>query len=425
MKDRIISHWVTVTCNFTAPCVHIKMLRLSYLRWWCMAAAVAMGTSSAKETEKPIMRVKSLDYLDAAALRYYLSAPEREYDVAVMFYASWCDNCHALAPVWEQISRILKAGTTDSRMIVGLFDCEFNEEHAQLCTAARVSGYPTLAFFSLAGSHHHLSRKAPKHMTKYAANWQYGEALLDWIRAMSAMTQWHRAGWGKRIRSTLFRKRESKALELLPLGVPKAIADEKELTTLRIRSNETRALAVRASTLIDVLLCPILDKGDGPVIDDNGKNYTDVYGILKQRNSWKSQKVYDQIVRACASELALDYCSRLSTNYMEAWIERWPLTKKITEEAYDDFQRILLSDLQATEPFCVVIDDCAKSNFAETRCQPASCPFTDRSVCRFLTSCLTDQFQLEYAEALELLPQQKNPSQPAKKIGGGGLSWGL
>lgn len=405
--------------------------RLSLLRWWVLAATVWSTTKA----EAQVKRLNNLDYLDAATLRYYLSAPAMDYDVAVMFYAQWCKNCHALAPIWDQISRLLKAGTTESKVIVGLFDCETNEEHSDLCNAAGVTHYPTLAFFSLAGNNHHLARKAPKHVTKYAANWQYGDALLDWIRAMSALARWHRVGWGKRIRNAIFGKKEKKVFEQLPQGVPKAIANEQELQRLRNQTNETQALAVRSSTFVEVLLFPVRGKGDTfPVISDNGKNYTDVYAMLQQQNAWKSDKIFDQIIRTCVSEIALDYCSRLSTAYMEVWIDSWPLSKQITEEAFQEFQTQLQLDLAANDPFCAVMDDCAVSNFAEPKCQPTTCPFSDRTVCRYLTACLTDQIQHEYAEAMDLLPQkeQKSKMQPKKEQknqqpqkGGGGLSWGL
>jgi thiol-disulfide isomerase/thioredoxin len=396
--------------------------RRSMMRWWLLTAAVLVCTVTAKATAKQdVKRLNNLDYLDAAALRYYLSAPQADYDVAIMFYAQWCTNCHSLAPVWDQISRILKAGTTDSKVIVGLFDCETNLEHEQLCSAAGVKHYPTLAFVSLAGNNHHLARKAPTHVTKYAANWQYGDALLDWIQAMSALAQWHRAGWGKRIRNFIFGKKKKSAPEPLPLGVPKAVADQQELQKLRTLTNETQALAVRSSAFVDVLLFPVTEK-DAPLISDNGKNYTDVYALLQKKNAWKSDFIFDQIVRTCASEIALDYCSRLSTQYMEVWIENWPLNQQITEEAFNTFQTHLHQDLVVNEPFCALMDDCAAVNFAEKKCQPETCPFTDPTVCRYLTGCLTDQLQHEYAEAMQLLPHQQQQKQSQK---GSGFSWGL
>lgn len=413
----LIYPYKTILTTMVSP---RRLLSASMLRWWVLATVV--WTCSSKK--QVVKRLNNLDYLDAAALRYYLSAPQADYDVAVMFYAQWCKNCHALASVWDQISKILKAGTTDSKVIVGLFDCETNAENSELCDSAGVKHYPTLAFFSLAGNNHHLAHKAPKHMTKYAANWKHGEALLDWIQAMSALAQWHRSGWGKRIRSFLFGKKAKKAPEPLPLGVPKPIADQRELQQLRVETNKTKALAVRSSALVEVLLVPVQEKG-APVIADNGKNYTDVYALLQETNSWKEDAlISDQILRMCVSEIALDYCSRLSTQYTETWIDNWPLHMQITEDAYKAFQTQLRQDLAIKEPFCAVMDDCVVANFTDKKCQPKTCPFVDRTVCRYLTGCLTDQLQYEYAAALKLLPNQKQQKRQESEKSGS-FSWGL
>jgi thiol-disulfide isomerase/thioredoxin len=410
------------------------------------AADSAGSTSKAPKAPGGVKRIKNLDYLDAATVRYYLSAPTADYDVAILFYAQWCKNCHALAPVWDQISRILKAGTTDSNVIVGLFDCEANTEHFELCTAARVKQYPTIAFFSMAGKNHHLSRSSPKHMTHYAANWQLGEAILDWIRTMSALSRYHRAGWGRWIQRIMFggdkRGKTGGSTNPLPIGLPPSIANELELQKLSRKENETRALSVRTNTFVDALLFPVEKKWNVtgasgaaiPMRSDGGKNYTDVYAMLHRQKAWKSDNAMDEIIRTCVSEVSLDYCTRLSTNFMEVWIESWPVHKKITDEAFTSFQTQLTNDLLAHEPFCAIMDNCTLSNFAESKCQPIACPFTDPVVCRYLTACLTPQLQHEYAEALELYPHQQTTRQikskdttkkPEKKGGGLNLKWGL
>jgi thiol-disulfide isomerase/thioredoxin len=373
-----------------------------------------------------IFRHDHLDYLDADTLRYYLSTKDSlDYDVAVMFYAQWSTHCHSLAPIWDQISRILKAGTKPSKVVVGLFDCEATPEHEELCQSVGVTKYPTLAFFSMAGKNHRLSRRAPKHVTMYKGNWQFGDALLDWIRAMSALAQWHRAGWGQRIRSFLFGRRGKKSLEWLPLGVPPAIAEAQELQSLRAEMNKTVSLAVRSNALLDVVFTPVLERENSyPLLTDYGANYTDIYAMLLLLDAWKAgASAYSQIVRTCATELTLDYCDRLSTNYVEAWIDTWPPNKKFTEDAFADFQSQLSFSLNETEPHCVYMDECSISNFTKPLCQPKSCPFRDRTACRYLTACLMDSLQLEYAEALGLLRPEDNSAKVPKKKSG--LSWGL
>jgi len=419
------------------------------------SASSSSTSSSSNSVQTELQRVKNLDYLDIPAMQYYLNANTTEpYDVAVMFYAQRCSNCHALAPIWEQISRIVQAGTVNSNIIVGLFDCEADLGHAVICETVGVKHYPTLAFFSLAGNHHHLARKQPKHVSIYSANWQYGDALLDWITALSALSQWHRAGWGRRVRKALFGKsknsqQQQQHAEPLPVGVPKAVQNEVDLEVLRTTSTETLQAAMRSSNFVDCLLFPVSVPGaptmkegksnsdsnnnnttEGEVASTEaaptgGKEYTDVYAYLHQFGSWAApaSSLPDAILKTCASEVSLDYCQRLSTAYMEAWIEGWPSSKSITEDDFATFQGQLQQYLQQTEPFCVIMDECAVADFQLEKCQPETCPFVDTTACRYLTACLTKELQQEYAEALELLVEPEKPKEKAKTSTG--FSWGL
>ena len=332
---------------------------------WLAAWSLLLSSSSSGAQE--LKRLNNLDYLDVPALQYYLSPSTTEdYDVAILFYAQWSDNCHALAPIWDQISGILNAGTTESNVIVGLFDCEADFEHSEICTTVGVAGYPTLAFISLAGHHHHLARQKPKHVTKYAANWQYGDALLDWIRTLSRLSQWHRAGWGKRVRNALLGRKDPNAgPQPLPLGVPQAIRSEVELHELQQESNATKTLALRSSNFVECLLFPVSVAGAPSVANDGGKNYTDVFAYLHEFGAWKTQdRIPDLILRTCASEVSLDYCQRVSTSYMERWIDGLSPTATITEEDFAAFQMQLAQHLNETEPFCARMDECAVAEFA-------------------------------------------------------------
>ena len=50
------------------------------------------------DNKKDVFRYNNLDYIDTNTLQYYLSAPSENFDVAVLYFAQWCKNCHALAP---------------------------------------------------------------------------------------------------------------------------------------------------------------------------------------------------------------------------------------------------------------------------------------------------------------------------------------
>jgi len=102
-------------------------------------------------------------------------------------------------------------------------------------------------------------------------------------------------------------------------------------------------------------------------------------------------------------------------------------TATITEEEFAAFQTQLAQHLQDTEPFCAEMDECAVADFQLDQCQPAQCPFVDKAACRYLTACLTEQLQHEYAEALNVLdaPPAATKSGGGASSSGGGFSWGL
>ena len=383
-----------------------------------------------------VFRHDHLDYLDIDTVKYYINNTQEtlDYDVAIMFYAQWSSHCHTLAPTWDQISRILNAGTKQSKLVIGLFDCEDTKEHEKICQQLHIKQYPTLAYFSMAGKKHHLSMRSPKHVTLFKGNWQYGDAILDWVKAVSALSQYHRSGWGNKIRNAIFGSRggqnQKKASpEPLPVGVPQSISDVQELQSLRKEMNKTVSLAVRTSAMMQVLFLPELDKDSiYPILSDYNKNYTDMYAMLNNIDAWRKTSNHNLVLRTCVTELTMDYCDRIATQYMESWIDTWPLNQTITDEIFDEYQLQMSEYINHTEPQCyyyVVQNVCSTSNFTNSHCQPNTCPFQDRTACRFLTACLTDQLQTEYAEALQVSSSSEQQTQLNNEKKNGGFSWGL
>ena len=385
-----------------------------------------------------VFRHDHLDYLDVETVKYYIENTQEtlDYDVAIMFYAQWSSHCHTLAPTWDQISRILKAGTKESKIVFGLFDCEDTKEHEKICQQLNIKQYPSLAYFSMAGNKHHLSMRSPKHVTTFKGNWQYGDALLDWVKAVSALSQYHRSGWGNKIRNAIFgggsiggQKQKKAHPESLPIGVPQSISDVQELHSLRKEMNKTVSLAVRTSSMMQALFLPESVKDNiYPMLSDYNKNYTDMYAMLQKIDAWGKMSNDNTVLRTCVTELTMDYCDRIATQYMESWIDTWPLNQTITDEIFDEYQLQMSEYVNNTEPQCyyyVVQNVCTASNFTNSHCRPHTCPFQDRTACRFLTACLTDQLQMEYAEALQVLSATEQQKQSKKEKKKGGFSWGL
>lgn len=371
-----------------------------------------------------VIRPHNLDYLDVETMEYFLSAPKEDFDVAVLFYAQWCNNCHKFAPLWDQIGRIHKAGTEQSKLIMGLFDCEADATHSQLCTKAGVKHYPTITFLSLSGQK--FSLRKPRHGTQFGGNWQYGDAVYDWIKTMSALSQWHRLGWGKKLRSLFFGKRTKAKEKPLPLGIPttssrsvttatkgstdgskttlatSSAASETKIQELQTKVQEYSDLVVRSSTFLDAILFP-LTTGSYVIETDNNKNATDVYSLLADTDGWNSTENIDLILRSCAMELALDYCTRLSTYITNDWVTKQVGLEVLTEEVVTAFSNHLAQALPESEPYCMLIEDCILSDFEKEECRPDHCPFKDPAACRYLSACLATDIQEEYAKALKLV----------------------
>lgn len=363
-------------------------------------------------TTAEVLRNRHLDYLDTETLQYYLSGDAREdFDVAVMFYAQWCRNCHSFAPYWDQIAQILQAGTnTRSKLIMGLFDCEENYEHMALCEQAGVKHYPTMMFINLAGQK--LQRQVPKHASKFVGNWQYTDSVYDWLRAMSGVANWHRSGgWGHRLRQIFWGvKSQDKGL---PVGIPgraggsaattsgsgnAATATTASLEQYEKANSELEKLVLRSSVLVETFLFPI-QVPSSPLVQGDTKNYTDVFAMLQSR--WLTPgNMDDQILRTCTMEISLDYCSRLSNKLVENWIDGFGNVEDITEADLITFQAGQMDEIKAHEPYCALVEDCILQDFTNDACRPAQCPFYDTTACRYLSACLSPSLQAEYRDAL-------------------------
>jgi len=189
----------------------------------------AEAATAAKESEntgvkgqEPPFRHRNLDYWDADTLAAYLSvSPTYPHklmtstdnapmyagnDAAILFYAQWCNNCHSLAPMWDQIAGIVEAGTTNSNVIMALFDCEQQESHKSLCSAAGITHYPTMLYVGK-GAYHDtdpvtstlmgkdrsagpMGRSLLPHTVKFQGDWRYGDQILDWMSVMKGLSSY-------------------------------------------------------------------------------------------------------------------------------------------------------------------------------------------------------------------------------------------
>jgi len=455
---------------------------VTFFLYGCMIATTTRTTTLCNALEdydygkKPkqtkVIRENNLDHWDSDTLAYYLDEYPG-YDLAVMFYAPWDDYSNQLAPYWNQIAHILDAGTTQSKLIMSLFDCELNSAHMELCKALSVTHYPTLLFIGSGPFHDTdpitkvlfgkkksagLMGESPVPNTiKFQGNWQYYDSILDWVKTMQALSRWHTwstKGFGKRLRNLFLRTKIQN--EQLPLGVPiktrAAIGSsskrsvttgsdssnsaaaasasaaagsitsstnnnesieylEKQVTRWKDNTDKVTKIAVRTATMLDSVLF-----GD--------KNSTDMFTLLNERDAWKDMKSViniNDIYRFCVMEVTLDYCDRVSDTLGTKVVDKLLASDLSSDElsyAADNMGTLIKDELKKQEPYCSIFDDCITNDMKDESCRPKICPFINENACRYTTSCMDPSVVDEYADALklDLDTPVKSSSPSAKKV---------
>ena len=410
------------------------------------SAAAATGSSKQRQAATGIpRRERNLDHLDVETLAYYtgldpvtmkpidvdpndndnddgVSSSYVGYDVAVMFYAQRSEECHTLAPYWDNIALRLNAGSKSSNLVMGLFNCELDMQSFELCEALGVAVYPTLLYVGavvfhdrnpvtslLVGEKTAAGAMGPTTIdraVKFRGDWRYTESVMDWIMTMRFLSSGHKRKWLQRLRNLIFfplagKKNKGKKL---PVGVPKRMGGSgisaTKYSTLEAKLNKTTA-ELEASVKSMSHTTEMMEAMFFP-----HKNDTDVFTEMKESGTWDTKTavtVMDKTVRSCVMELSLDYCKRFSvdiaTKYVESFAEGQEFPSMTEVEA------LLQKQINDTEPFCAIIDHCVSKEFNEDQCQPTECPFKNIVACNYLTSCQDEYIQKEYAIALELIAE--------------------
>lgn len=375
-----------------------------------VAAKTKRAGNGSKESviEKVTQRSGNIDVLDLETMEYYRDGTTREpFDVVVLFYAKWCQNCRALSPIYIRIAELLSAGSRN--LILGYFDCEADYEHATLCSTLGVKHYPTIHFYSLSGQHLPSPRTLPHHATEFAGNWQQGEAILDWIKCMSFLSRWHRSGWGAHLRKWLLfsgaKPSPNEESTQLPVGIPPAVALERKTASLEVDVQMNRDLALRSSSIINVMLFPVTDVMPKPLMQDNYTDFPDIFAYLFTQDRWLVQNDTPSLVlRTCTMEMVMDLCERLTNHATNEWVNNLKVTTidEITDEQLARFTDDVMDAVHGREPFCALVEKCVIEDYMPPECRPLSCPFHDRMACRYVTACLTETMQQAYADALNV-----------------------
>jgi len=176
------------------------------------------GTNSNSKKYSLPFRNKNVDYWDDETLSAYLHIDPETLekkkgkrnslpDAVIMFYAQWCTNCHALAPLYDKIATLINAGFEDSNRLMVLYDCERTTNSKKICSNIGVTGYPTLMYisqqtryidsdwltrtlFGVKRSCGPMGCTKQSHAVKFQGDWRYGDEILDWIAIMGGISSW-------------------------------------------------------------------------------------------------------------------------------------------------------------------------------------------------------------------------------------------
>lgn len=381
--------------------------------------------------QSTVKRQDNLDHWDSDTLAYYLDNYPG-YDLAVMFYAQWDNNSHRLAPMWNQIAVLQNAGTTQSNLIMALFDCELNAAHMTLCSSLGITHYPTMTFigsgpfydtdpiskFIFGKKSAGVMGESPiPNTVKFQGNWQYGDSILDWIKTMQALSRWHiwtTQGFGKRLRSFFLPQRQKS--EQLPLGVPGGASSsgtaasaattgtsksdtnvaflEEQVEQYKTKTEDLTKIAIKGATTVEALLF--------------NQNAVDMFALLDEHDAWKDVNSYttlDDIYRACVLETSLDYCQRLASPMGTKVVDELIAADLSSDElmaASNDIEKLIMDEIAKTEPYCATLDTCIETNMKDEVCRPKTCPFNNEVACRMLTTCKDTVIVKEYADVLKL-----------------------
>jgi hypothetical protein len=389
---------------------------------FCRSACRAAVDTMYNVQPKAVRRERNLDHWDADTLAYHLDNYVG-HDVAVMFYAQWDRNSHSLAPLWDKIATLLDAGSSDSRLVMALFDCESNIQSSELCRLTGITHYPTLMFIGSGPFHDTdpftrliFGKKAGGIMgpapvantVKFQGNWQYGDAIYDWIRAMQTLSNWHlwsTQGFGKRLRNLFYTTKEPKTK--LPVGIPpggvtsstlplssdgstsqaKISSLEYQLEKAKGNSEILEKAVTRSSTLLDSVLF---------------SSSQDVFAILYSNNAWEAEtSPENEVLRTCALEMSLDYCQRIANQVATKIVQDLEESGGLETFTMESLEEMAKEGIDAKEPYCKVLESCLSTGLEGEECKPKQCPFQD-SGCRLLGACLDPVLSAEYYEALNL-----------------------
>lgn len=139
------------------------------------ATAVEAAPQATQAKTEPIFQVQQhhkrltpnadgkLLSVDTPTLNKFLDPKNDLGPTFVKYFAPWCGHCKTLAPIWKQL-----AGSLKGKANVVEFDCD-DAKNKPRCRQEKITGYPTLVFYSAGESAVYHGGRSLKAMEAYAS----------------------------------------------------------------------------------------------------------------------------------------------------------------------------------------------------------------------------------------------------------------
>ncbi|GMI10797.1 hypothetical protein TrLO_g15769 [Triparma laevis f. longispina] len=349
-------------------------------------------------------RQNNIDFWPTPHLQTYLSTPQ-PHDACILFYAPWSTDSQSFAPLFERIGEIVKAGLSESNLLMVYFDCEQDKISEQICEGLGVKKYPEIMYLgrtnyysndlisSLTGS-----KSGHERMAVFKGDWRFGEEVRDFIYLMRSLGKWgvwedgvgNPMGWfggrgegGKEI-GVEDVKSDSGSSSSDGAGSTAAAgstanppATSEEVNQLVLENAELETLTNQAAVLMESLL----------MSEDSD---ADVFKNLMETGGWDN----DELLRNCVIDLSLDYCTRV--------VNKMDRLSSPESKSSSDYEDNLMEELSDLEPYCAVFDECVRQDFpVNSICRPNLCPFNKEMGCRYVGSCGGELLREEYGRMMK------------------------
>eukprot|EP01038_Epipyxis_sp_PR26KG_P014183 gene14183-19034_t len=324
-----------------------------------VCVSLLLGISFITATTTTASNKKS-EIIELTAFNVTSTLTDWKYDLAILFYAPWCQYCKQLLPSWEYIATVHNNANKkrpNHKLIVGKLNCESPVSNNDLCVQLSIDRYPSIAFigygdFNQGYKGHLLGKGAPKVQSKSSLKTAspnkamvrfvsdlYPEAVMDWISMLGSISFIHRK-WDDL----------------------KAFFTGNSVSASRVENLRSKVDSLEYKVQ---LFGKELEKYKANELFDSLDDLGDAFPMLNGLTPDESNFAF----RMCMGDMATEFCKYNSDK----------------------------------EKFCSYMNDTCSQKYMEPEmCRPAQCPFNDKRGCKLMSNCLDKEILAEYIKAYPL-----------------------